>query len=143
MSQTKQVAQMKHVALVDDNPEFLTMLTDQLCQYGYKVTPMPMHQDVFKQLKRDNPDVIICDLMLDNITAGWALVDMLYLDPSTRPIPLILCAMTSQALQEASASFAGKGILWIEKPFKIESLLEVLDGIDDNPYLQLLKKPMA
>jgi CheY-like chemotaxis protein len=137
------MTQTKRVALIDDNPEFLTMLNDQLCQAGYTVIPIPLHQNVFQQIKNDHPDVIICDLLLDNITAGWALVDMLYLDPATRPIPLILCAMTSQSLQEASASFAGKGILWIEKPFKIETLLDVLAGVDDNPYLQLLKKPIG
>jgi hypothetical protein len=62
---------------------------------------------------------------------------MLYLDPVTRAIPVILCSAATRALQEAVPSLAGKGILWLEKPFALEALLNLLAGIDENPQARL------
>jgi hypothetical protein len=32
---------------------------------------------------------------------------------------------------------AGKGIIWLETPFELETLLDLLAGIDDNPQAKL------
>ena len=131
------MAHTKKVTVVNDHPEFLALLADFLGDEGYEVLTIPKHQGAFEQIKNSNPDVIICDLIFDNMPAGWALLDMLYLDPQTRPIPLILCSAASKQVQEAAASFAGKGIVWLEKPFELEKLLELLSGIEDNPVFKL------
>jgi CheY-like chemotaxis protein len=131
------MAHKKKVAVVNDHPEFLTLLADFLGEEGYDVLTIPKHQGAFEQIKNSNPDVIICDLIFDNMPAGWALLDMLYLDPETRVIPVILCSAASKQVQEAAASFAGKGIVWLEKPFELERLLELLGGIEDNPIFKI------
>ena len=53
---------------------------------------------------------------------------MLYLDPATRSIPVILCSAATWQVPETVPSLAGKGILWLEKPFELEKLLELLTG---------------
>ena len=131
------MAQKKKVTVVNDHPEFLALLADFLGEEGYEVSTIPKHQGAFEQIKSSNPDVIICDLIFDNMPVGWALLDMLYLDPETRGIPVILCSAASKQVQEAAASFAGKGIVWLEKPFELEKLLDLLDGIDDNPIFKI------
>jgi CheY-like chemotaxis protein len=131
------MAHKKKVVVVNDHPEFLALLADFLGEEGYEVLTIPKHQGAFEQIKNSKPDVIICDLVFDNIPAGWALLDMLYLDPQTRAVPVILCSAASRQVQEAAASFAGKGIVWLEKPFELEKLLELLDGIEDNPTFRI------
>jgi CheY-like chemotaxis protein len=131
------MAHKKKVTVVNDHPEFLALLADFLGDEGYEVLTIPKHQGAFEQIKNSNPDVIICDLIFDNIPAGWALLDMLYLDPETRTIPVILCSAASRQVQEAAASFAGKGIVWLEKPFELEKLLDLLEGIEDNPIFKI------
>jgi CheY-like chemotaxis protein len=131
------MAHKKKVVVVNDHPEFLALLADFLGEEGYEVLTIPKHQGAFEQIKNSKPDVIICDLVFDNIPAGWALLDMLYLDPQTRAVPVILCSAASRQVQEAAASFAGKGIVWLEKPFELEKLLELLDGIEDNPTFKI------
>jgi CheY-like chemotaxis protein len=131
------MAGKKRVTVVNDHPEFLALLNDFLSEEGYEVTIIPKHQGAFEQIKSSLPDVVICDLIFDNMPAGWALLDMLYLDPETRAIPVILCSAATRQVQEAAASFAGKGILWLEKPFALEALLEMLAGIDSNPQAKL------
>src|SRR5438128_11186093 len=127
----------KRVMVVNDHPEFLALLVDFLSEEGYDVIPLPKHQGAFDQIKAIQPDVVICDLIFDNHPAGWALLDMLYLDPKTRAIPLILCSAATREVQETVPSLAAKGILWPEKPFELEALLTMLAGIDDNPMAQL------
>jgi CheY-like chemotaxis protein len=131
------MARKKHVTVVNDHPEFLALMAEFLTEENYEVTVIPKHQGAFEQIKASRPDIVICDLVFDNIPAGWALLDMLYLDPETRPIPVILCSAATRDVQEASASFAGKGIIWLEKPFELETLLDLLAGIDDNPEAKL------
>jgi CheY-like chemotaxis protein len=133
------MAHKKRVTVVNDHPEFLALLSDFLGEEGYDVLTIPKHQGAFEQIKGSNPDIIICDLMFDNMPAGWALLDMLYLDPETRPIPVILCSAAVKQVQEAAASFAGKGIVWLEKPFELERLLDLLDGAEDNPTFKIRK----
>jgi CheY-like chemotaxis protein len=127
----------KRILVVNDYPDFLTLVTDFLSEEGYEVIPLVKHQGAFEQIKADMPDVVICDLIFDNIPAGWALLDMLYLDPKTRAIPVILCSAATRQVQEAAPSLAGKGIIWLEKPFELETLLNLLAGIDDNPQAKL------
>lgn len=127
----------KRVTVVNDHPEFLDLLADFLGEEGYTVTTLPKHQGAFEQIKASQPSVVICDLMFDNYPAGWALIDMLYLDPETRPIPIILCSAATKYVQEITPSLAGKGILWLEKPFELEKLLTLLATLDSNPESKL------
>jgi CheY-like chemotaxis protein len=127
----------KRVTVVNDNAEFLALLADFLGEEGYDVTTLPKHQGAFDQIKESKPNIVICDLMFGNVAAGWALLDMLHLDPETRPIPIILCSVATRQVQEAEPSLTAKGILWLEKPFTLESLLALLDGIEDNPVSKL------
>jgi len=131
------MARKKKITVVNDHPEFLALMTEFLAEEGYDVTAIPKHQGAFEQIKASRPDIVICDLIFDNMPAGWALLDMLYLDPETRSIPVILCSAASKQVQEAAASFAGKGIVWLEKPFELEKLLELLAGIDANPIFKI------
>ena len=131
------MARKKRVTVVNDHPEFLALLQEFLTDEGYEVTVIPKHQGAFEQIKESQPDVVICDLIFDNMPAGWAVLDMLYLDPATRPIPVILCSAATRQVQESAPSFAGKGIIWLEKPFALEALLTLLEHIDDNSEAQL------
>jgi CheY-like chemotaxis protein len=131
------MASKKHVMVVNDHPEFLALLAEFLDEEGYEVSALPKHQGAFDQIKESKPDVVICDLIFDNIPMGWALLDMLYLDPETRIIPVILCSAATRQIQDAVPSLAGKGIMWLEKPFELEKLLELLEGIDENPLAKL------
>jgi CheY-like chemotaxis protein len=133
----------KRVTVVNDHPEFLNLMVEFLTDEGYDVTPIPKHQGAFEQIKADLPDIIVCDLLFDNTPAGWALLDMLYLDPVTRAVPVILCTAATRQVQEIAPSLAGKGILWLEKPFELESLLALLEGIDGNPVVQLRRGQAA
>jgi CheY-like chemotaxis protein len=133
----------KRVTVVNDHPEFLALLSEFLGEEGYEVSAVAKHQGAFEQIKTTKPDVVICDLMFDNMPAGWALLDMLYLDPETREIPVILCSAAIRQVQEIVPSLASKGILWLEKPFDLDTLLATLGGIDSNPLVKLRQQAQS
>lgn len=120
------MAPKKRVAVVNDHPEFLSLLNTFLGEEGYEVIPILKQQEAFEQIKASKPDVVICDLVVDNIPSGWALIDMLCLDAETRAMSIILCSAATRQLQEAQPSLAKKGVVWLEKPFELEALLELL-----------------
>ncbi|MBC8160856.1 MAG: response regulator [Roseiflexaceae bacterium] len=123
----------KRVTVVNDHPDFLALLSEFLGEEGYNVITLPKHQGAFEQIKDSQPDIVICDLMFDNMPEGWALLDMLYLDPATRAIPCVLCTAATERIREIVPSLSAKGIRWIEKPFELERLLEVLATIETDP----------
>ncbi len=126
------MSEPKRVTVVNDHPEFLSLLVDFLSEEGYDVTALAKHQGAFEQIRESKPDIVICDLMFENMPVGWALLDMLYLDPTTRKIPVILCTAATRAVQETVPSLAAKGIMWLEKPFELETLLAMLENVDRN-----------
>jgi len=127
----------KRITVVNDHAEFLALLSEFLEEEGYDVTTLPKHQGAFEQIKNSKPDIVICDLMFDNIPAGWALLDMLYLDPATRETPTILCTAATHAMTEIVPSLTAKGIVWLEKPFELEKLLEILSKIETSPAAKI------
>jgi CheY-like chemotaxis protein len=126
------MSQRARIALVNDVPEYLQLIVDYLSAEGYEILTIPNHQHAFEQIQESNPDIIICDVTFDNEQRGFALIDMLYLEPKTRDIPFILCASATQRVQEVSPALAAKNITWLEKPFEIEELISLLKRIEQT-----------
>lgn len=123
---------IKRITVVNDHPEFLDLMIDFLSEEGYDVAALAKHQGAFQQIKETRPDLVICDLVFENMPAGWVLLDMLYLDPETTHIPLILCSAAVKQVQEIAPSLAAKGIAWLEKPFRLDDLLAVIATIAER-----------
>jgi CheY-like chemotaxis protein len=123
---------IRHIAVVNDQPEFLELMRDFLEMEGYDVLTIAKHQGAFEQIKRSKPDMVICDLVFNNEVAGWALIDMLYFDPQTRAVPLVVCSAAVHQIREAQASLSSKGIKWLEKPIAFEELLEIINYYGDS-----------
>jgi Response regulator containing CheY-like receiver, AAA-type ATPase, and DNA-binding domains len=123
------MAHKQRVTILNDYPEFLDLMVDFLTEEGYEVTPIPKHQGAFEQIKQSRPDIVICDIVFETQTYGLAFIDMMYLDPETRKIPIIVCSTATRHMKEIRASLAARGIRWLEKPFEIEQLLAMLKEV--------------
>ena len=49
-------------------------------------------QEADAHVRATQPDVVICDLVVNNEERGWEIIEMLTLDPKTTGIPLIVCS---------------------------------------------------
>lgn len=122
----------QRIAVINDQPEFLELMREFLEMEGYEILAITKHQGAFDQIKQSKPDMVICDLVFGEEVAGWALIDMLYFDPDTRSIPLILCSAAVHKIREAQASLSAKGIKWLEKPFAFEELAAMIHTFEES-----------
>ena len=75
--------------------------------------------------KRQKPDLIISDVIMDNLN-GFMMLESLREDPETAQIPIIM--MTTPALT-AGAWKSGVATEYLEKGFSLDELLAVVDKV--------------
>jgi CheY-like chemotaxis protein len=75
--------------------------------------------------KRQKPDLIISDVIMDNLN-GFMMLESLREDPETAQIPVIM--MTTPAL-DAGAWKSGVATEYLEKGFSLDELLAVVDKV--------------
>lgn len=120
------MASKPRISVVNDYPAFLEMVEEALVGEGYEVQTIPKHQGAFEQLKSWGPDLIVLDLVLGNIAAGWGLLDQIKFDPELGGLPILLCSAATKEIREVAPSLPAKGVEYLEKPFDLETFLQKL-----------------
>lgn len=116
---------MKKVLVVDDEESFRKSIASQLRLKGYGVFEAEDGMMGLETAIKELPDIIITDVHMD-VMNGFVMVEELQQDPATASIPVIM--MTSAA-QAAGAWNSGVAVEYLEKPFTIAKLLEVMGKI--------------
>jgi DNA-binding response OmpR family regulator len=111
------------VAVIDDDTELLGLMQEVLADEGYDVDLMRGFQEADAHVRATQPDVVICDLVVNNEERGWEIIEMLTLDPKTTGIPLIVCSAAVKSLEERREMLARHGIKAVPKPFDLPELL--------------------
>lgn len=117
----------KVIAVVDDEPMIVEMLTTFLNVKGFEVRGVYSGQDGLTLVEVENPDLLILDLMLPDIE-GYEVAERLRAMPSFAKLPiLILSARTDQAsinrAEQAGAS------AYLTKPVKFPVLLAEIERL--------------
>ncbi len=111
----------KRILVVDDEKQLVDMVKMRLEANGYEVIAAYDGQEAFEAARRENPDLIILDLMLPRMD-GYKVCGLLKADVRYNKIPIIL--FTAKA-QEADITL-GKEVgadAYITKPFESQALL--------------------
>ncbi len=111
------------IAIVNDNTDFLDLMYELLEGEGYRAKTYKVAQDAYHQLKEDQPGLIIVDIRMETPEAGWQLIELLRLNPATRPTPIIVCSADAQALREKAAHLRERDCDVLQKPFDLDDLL--------------------
>lgn len=115
----------KHfIAAVNDDATFLHLIDTLLEREGYDRLLLQAGQIAYETIKNKQPDLVIIDIDIERPHNSWRLVELLTLDPETTDIPFILCAVASQELHQRMTRFNTQNTIVIEKPFRINELLE-------------------
>ena len=118
-------AKDKLILLVDDDEDFLLQTRLALEAAGYKVAPAPGLKEAEALLSERRPDLVVADLMMEHLDAGFVLCH--HVKKRDPAIPVILVtAVTS----ETGVEFEGTGEdrSWIKadailtKPVRAEQL---------------------
>ncbi len=78
------------ILVVDDDADFRAIVRHMLESAGYRVVDAPGPADAAARMAEQRFDLVISDLMMDSLDAGFAFARRLRQDPATRDVPLIL-----------------------------------------------------
>jgi CheY-like chemotaxis protein len=113
------------ILIVDDERDIVGFLHDLLESEGYRVQDAFDGDEAIGILQRSTPHLVISDVMMPRVD-GRDLVRFIDSIPDESVPRIILMSATEKPAADANVPF-------IEKPFDIEDLLELVDStFDDN-----------
>ena len=121
------VGQPARIAVINDDTAFLDLMRDLLeTEGGYETVICREWEDAHRFVKEQRPSLLVLDIRIGGEERGWTILNMLTLDPDTRPIPVIVCSAAIQSLHEHQDLLSKYGICALPKPFDVEALLETV-----------------
>jgi CheY-like chemotaxis protein len=118
------------LAVIDDDTAFLQLMHDLLeDEEDFQVLIHREWDNAYEFVKEERPDLVILDIRIGGEERGWTILNLLTLDPVTRPIPVIVCSAAIQSLHEHQPWLDKFGICALPKPFDLKMLLEMVDRV--------------
>ena len=116
------------IAIINDDTTFLELMRDLLeTEENYEVLICKEWDHAYEFVKREQPDLVIQDIRIGGEEHGWTILNLLTLDPLTRPIPTIVCSAAIQSLHEHQEMLGKFGIRALPKPFDLDALLNTIE----------------
>ena len=114
----------KHILVVDDDQNILSLVKTILTQKEYKVSTALNGALAVELLKQEKFDAIITDALMPQMD-GNALAHVVKNDPSFKNIPIIMVT-ASRETDMIKKSFSAGCVLFLPKPFTAASLVSLL-----------------
>ncbi len=111
----------KRILIVDDEPDLMETLSFRLEANKYEVIKAYDGQEGLDKARKDNPDLIILDLMLPKLD-GYKVCRMLKFDDKYKKIPIILFTARAQESDKKTGEEVGADA-YVTKPFEPAVLL--------------------
>jgi CheY-like chemotaxis protein len=116
------------IAVINDDTTFLDLMRELLeDDENYEVLICREWDRVYEFVKAEQPDLVIQDIRIGGEEHGWTILNLLTLDPVTRPIPMIVCSAAIQSLNEHAGLLSTYGIRVLPKPFDLDTLLQTIE----------------
>ena len=117
----------KRILLVDDEPDFVDLVSVRLIGLGYEVITATNGLEALELIKDARPDLILLDLVLP-LMDGYVLCKKVKADPDLKQIPIILfTASVVHDLKEKAKNI--KADDYIMKPFDPKVLAEKIKNL--------------
>ena len=118
------------LAVINDDTVFLDLMHELLQdEEGYEVLICREWDNAYQVVKDHRPDLVILDIRIGGEERGWTILNLLTLDPATRPIPVIVCSAAIQSLHEHQEWLDRFGVRALPKPFDLDMLLETVSSM--------------
>jgi CheY-like chemotaxis protein len=118
------------LAVINDDTVFLDLMHELLQdEEGYEVLICREWENAYQFVKDHHPDLVILDIRIGGEERGWTILNLLTLDPATRPTPVIVCSAAIQSLHEHQEWLDRFGVRALPKPFDLDTLLETIGGM--------------
>ena len=124
----------KKILIIDDDPDFVTAMQIPLESNSYSVISADSGKEGLQMIKKENPDLIILDIMLEKDTTGFHVAYTLRSDDANseyrdyKDIPIIVVTSIHQAKRFKFSPDTDAEFLpvdeFLEKPLNPDELLE-------------------
>ncbi len=124
------------IAVIGDDAAFVDMLNGMLIDAGYHVLAALNAMHGYLLIWRQQPDLIILDMQMEQPDMGWRIVELMRRHAATQQIPVLLCSGSAQFLEQQQERLLTYQAHAIEKPFTQEAFLakvEAMLGTDSQP----------
>ena len=112
----------KKILVVDDEVDLVETLRFPLEMEGFKVLVSYNGEDALNQARKENPDLILLDLMLPKLD-GYKVCRLLKFDERYKHIPILMLTAKTQEKDKLLGKETGANE-YITKPFDIDELME-------------------
>ncbi len=119
----------KLILLVDDDHNFVTATKRVLKSSGFKVATAYNSEQCFAQLKKQLPDLILLDVMLEKTGTGFEVCRQIKHNNKTKAIPIIMLSAIDKVYPFKFASASGDenwlpAEEFLNKPIEADTLIE-------------------
>ena len=112
---------MKHILVIEDDPDIVELLRYNLERESYRVTSAVTGSEGLAELQRERPDLVILDLMLPEIS-GFEVCRRLRKNSETESLPVIMLTARSEEADVIAGIELGADD-YIKKPFSPRELV--------------------
>jgi formate/nitrite transporter len=116
---------VRSVLLVDDDPDFCTILTTHFQNEGYDVRCAHSGEEGYQAVLEHRPDLVLLDIHMETESAGLDLAKRLRETPATRYLPIVLVSGATEPEAHAADRF-------LPKPVKFSLLQKTIDEVMEN-----------
>jgi DNA-binding response OmpR family regulator len=121
------VGNQARILTIEDDPEMRGLIQLIFERQGHHVIGVKKGEFGLELLKSLSPDVLLLDLMLPDVD-GWELYRQLKADGELAQVPVIIVSARSQA-RDAQKGYHVEGTdRFVEKPFEIKELIDIVNG---------------
>jgi CheY-like chemotaxis protein/anti-sigma regulatory factor (Ser/Thr protein kinase) len=121
------------VLAIDDDPNMIYLLRENLGEVGYRVTGAVGGQEGVRKARELRPSAIVLDVVMPH-KDGWQVLHELKADPATRDIPVIMLSIVDQK----DLGYRLGAFDYLLKPFERETLVATLQRIAAPPCRMLV-----
>lgn len=123
------------IMLVDDDHDFLAMNRSILEARGYRVLSVSSPREALEAVRQARPDLVVTDLMMADLDAGFSLSRAIKEDPATASTPVVIVTAASSQrgfdLRPRSPAEleAMRADAFLDKPVAPAALLATIEGL--------------
>jgi len=127
---------MKRILIVDDEEDILLGLSRYLKRHGYEVITETSPRKAIEVLSTEPADILITDIKMDELS-GLDLIE----EAKKRNKDIRVIVMTARGSSELERLAIERGAVeYIEKPFDIDYLLQVLKKLEKGGFRGVVKE---
>lgn len=116
----------RHLLVADDDPLFVSLMTEILGSAGYLVTSALDGETTLQMIEQAMPDLLLLDLLLPGVD-GWEILRILRAQATTRDLPIL--AITSLGALDAERTLALGADDYLSKPISVSVLTDTVNRL--------------